>query len=44
MTQAGYVAVGYVTVFGSIAGYAWWMLRRGRRLSREVVAEDRRWL
>jgi len=44
MSQAGYVAVGYVAVFGSISGYAWWMLRRGRRLSRKVPPEARRWL
>lgn len=44
MNHAGYVAVGYVAVIGSIAAYAWWTLRRGRRLSREVAPEDRRWL
>lgn len=44
MTYAGYVAAGYVVVFGSIAAYAVWMVRRGRRLSHEVAAEDRRWL
>lgn len=44
MTHAWYVGAGYVTVFGSIAGYAWWTLRKGRRLSRDVPGEDRRWL
>jgi hypothetical protein len=44
MSDVGYVAVCYVTVIGAVAGYAWWMLRRGRRLSREIPPEDRRWL
>lgn len=44
MSHAGYVAAGYVTVLGTLAAYAWWTLRRGRRLSRQVPAEERRWL
>jgi hypothetical protein len=44
MSHVGYVAAGYLTVIGSIAGYAWWTMRRGRRLSREVAPGDRRWL
>jgi heme exporter protein CcmD len=44
MTHAGYVAAAYLAVFGSIAAYAAWTLVRGRRLSRQVAPEDRRWL
>jgi hypothetical protein len=44
MTHAWYVAVGYASVFGSIGAYAWWTLRRGRQLSRDVPTERRRWL
>jgi hypothetical protein len=38
------VAVGYVIVIGSIIAYSAWVLVRGRRLSKQVPAEDRRWL
>ena len=39
-----YVTVGYTTVIGSIATFAWFTIRRGRRLSRDVPEEDRRWM
>ena len=44
MTHAGYVAAGYALVFVTLAVYAVWVLVRGRRLSRRVAPEDRRWL
>jgi len=44
MTDAGYIAASYVAVFASIIGYTAWVLVRGRRLSRQVAPEDRRWL
>lgn len=44
MTDAGYIAVSYVAVFGSVIAYTAWVLVRGRRLSRQVAPEDRRWL
>jgi hypothetical protein len=40
----GYVAAGYLIVGGALASYAARLLVRGRRLSREVRPEDRRWL
>lgn len=43
MTHAGYVAVTWGTTFLLIGGYARWLVVRGRRLSRQVPAEDRRW-
>lgn len=44
MTDVGYVAVCYLTVIGSVAGFAWYTIRRGRRLSRQLAPEERRWL
>ena len=44
MTDAGYVAAAYLAVFGTVLLYALWVLIRGRRLSRQVAPEDRRWL
>ena len=44
MTDAGYIAVSYVLVLGSTAAYAVWVIAKGRRLSRQVPPEDRRWL
>lgn len=44
MTNAGYVIAGYALVFGAIGVYIARVLWRGRALSREVPAEDRRWM
>lgn len=44
MSHAGYVAVSYGLVLGGTALYAAWILVKGRRLSRQVPPEDRRWL
>ncbi len=44
MTDAGYVAAGYVLVFGTLLGYSVRVLLRGRRLSKQVPPEDRRWM
>jgi hypothetical protein len=43
MTHAGYVAVGWIATFGLLGGYAFSVVRRGRRLSRRVPPEERRW-
>jgi hypothetical protein len=43
MTDAGYIALGYVAVFGSVGAYVAWVLRRGRTLSRQLPPEERRW-
>ena len=42
--QWGYVIASYVLVLGSMAAYAVWTIRRGRRLARRLPVEDRRWL
>jgi hypothetical protein len=39
-----YAAIGYVVVLGGLAAYAGAILRRGRRLSRQVPEQDRRYL
>jgi len=44
MSDVGYVIAGYVGVVGGLTLYAVALLRRGRRLSRRVPAEERRWL
>ena len=43
MTHAGYVAAGWIATIGLIGGYAVAVIRRGRALSRQVPAEERRW-
>lgn len=44
MTNGGYVFAGYAIVFGALASYVAWMLRRGRALSKRVPPEVRRWM
>lgn len=43
MTDAGYVAAGWLIPLALLAGYAVRTVRRGRTLSERVPAEDRRW-
>jgi hypothetical protein len=43
MTHAGYVAAGWGGAAVLIGGYALTLLRRGRRLSRQVPPGERRW-
>lgn len=38
------VIVGYVVVLGGLVGYAAWVVVRGRRLSKQVPPDERRWL
>lgn len=38
-----YVAAGYLLAFGSILGYAAWVVVRGRRVGRQLPPEDRSW-
>ena len=42
-TDVGYVAVGWVTTVGVIVAYALHVIIKGRRLSRVVPPEERRW-
>ena len=43
MTHAGYVAAGWGGAAVLVGGYAAWVLRRGRALSRRVPPGERRW-
>lgn len=43
MTDAGYVAAGWLLTVGVLGLYGLAVLRRGRQLSRQVRPEDRRW-
>lgn len=43
MTDAGYVAAGWIATIALLGGYAAAVIRRGRRLSRAVPPEERRW-
>ncbi len=43
MTHTGYIAVGWLATAALVGGYAVAVLRRGRKLSRQVPTEERRW-
>ena len=43
MTDAGYVAAGWIATVGLLGGYAAATIRKGRRLSQVVPPEERRW-
>jgi len=44
VTDAGYIAAGYVIAFGSLVAYAIRTVVRGRALSKQVPEGKRRWL
>ena len=44
MSNNVYIALAWIVTFGAVAGYAFWVLRRGRALSKQVPAEQRRWM
>jgi hypothetical protein len=39
-----YIVAGYVVTIGGLGAYASFVLLRGRRLSKQVPPEDRRWM
>ena len=43
MTDAGYVAAGWIITLGVLGGYGLAVVRRGRKLSQIVPPEERRW-
>jgi hypothetical protein len=43
MTDVGYIAAAWAGAFALVGGYALFVVRRGRSLSRRVPPEDRRW-
>lgn len=40
----GYIVAAWVVTLGAIGAYAAAIVRRGRKLSRDVPPEDRRWM
>ena len=42
-SDIGTIVFGWGVTVGGVAGYAFWLVRRGRHLSRTVPPEDRRW-
>lgn len=44
MSSTGYIVAAWLVTFGVTAGYALWILRRGRRLSQQVPPAQRRWM
>lgn len=44
MDDAGFIVGGYVVTAVAVAAYAWRVVARGRRLTRALPPEDRRWL
>jgi hypothetical protein len=43
MTDGGFIAAGWLSALGLVGAYALWVVRRGRRLSRQVPPGERRW-
>jgi heme exporter protein CcmD len=44
VNYAEYVLTGYAVTLGAIGAYAWWVVRRGRELSKKVPPQRRRFL
>jgi len=42
--MTGYIIAAWAITFGSVAAYAAAVIRRGRRLSKVVPADQRRWM
>lgn len=43
MTHAGYVLTGWAVTTTVLGSYAWWLIRKGKRLAVLVPPEERRW-
>jgi hypothetical protein len=43
MDDLGFILLSYISAFGATAALAWWVLRRGRALGRQVPDEDKSW-
>lgn len=44
MSTTGYVVTAWVVTFGAVGVYAASVIRRGRKLSKVVAADRRRWM
>jgi heme exporter protein CcmD len=43
MEDAGFIIGSYVLTFGVVAAYAWWVVRRGRKVAEKVPDEEKYW-
>jgi hypothetical protein len=44
MSDAAYIATAWIATFAAVGAYALWVIRRGRKLSKVVPPDERRWL
>lgn len=44
MSTTGYIVAAWAGTFGAVGLYAWSLIRRGKKLSRVVPEDQRRWL
>jgi hypothetical protein len=44
MDDLGFILSTYLIAFGSSAGLAWWVIRRGRILGAQVPDEEKPWI
>ena len=43
MEDLGFILASYLAAFGSAGALAWWVLRRGRTLARQLPEQDQPW-
>lgn len=43
MDDAGFILLSWALSLGATGGYAWWVIRRGRELSRNATREEMPW-
>lgn len=44
MEDIGFVLGGYIVTFVSVAAYAWFTIRRGRRTAAQIPDDEKPWL
>jgi hypothetical protein len=44
MSDTAYIAAAWAGTFAAVGLYAWSVIRRGRKLSKVVPEDERRWL
>ena len=44
MDDLGFILLSWIASLGSTAALAWWVLRKGRALARQVPDEDQPWI
>ena len=44
MSTTGYIATAWIVTMVVLAAYSWWIIRRGRELSKRVPEDERRWM